>query len=143
MTTSPPSRSPGTPGSDGADASRGTILVVEDESALRRLVTRMLRRMGFETLEAKDGREGLALARTAGSDLDMILSDVVMPELSGPDMAEMLRGDGFAVPVAFMSGYSGEELSGADRHTHFLAKPFTMGELGDFVSSVLEERNGP
>lgn len=120
------------------DEAGATILVVEDEEALRRLVTRMLKRMGYRTLEADDGLAGLEAAREAGDALDLVLSDVVMPRLSGPDMAAELRREGSSIPVAFMSGYSGEELAGADRHTHFLPKPFTMSELGEFVTSVLD-----
>lgn len=128
-------------GEDGGNREEEvTILVVEDEEALRRLVTRMLRRMGYRTLEADDGVAGLETAREVGARLDLVLSDVVMPRLSGPDMAAELREGGSAVPVAFMSGYSGEELAGAEEHTHFLPKPFTMGELGDFISTVLESR---
>ena len=122
------------PGSAGGAP---TILVVEDEDALRRLVVRMLRRMGYETLEAAHGVDGMAVAREAADSLDLILSDVVMPRLNGPDMAAELQRAGIGTPVAYMSGYSGRELAGADLHTHFLAKPFTMDELEAFVATVL------
>lgn len=130
-------------GPDGGRAANGAepaalILVVEDEAPLRRLVVRMLRRMGFETLDAPDGEEGVRVARDAGDRLDLVLTDVVMPRLNGPRMVQMLREDGNPVRVGYMSGYSAEELTPEDRKGRFLAKPFTMEELQAFVESVLD-----
>lgn len=122
----------------GSDEAPPTILVVEDEEALRHLVVRMLSRLDYRTLEASDGLKGLALGTEHAGAVDLVLSDVVMPGLSGPDMVAAMRKAGFEAPVAFMSGYSGAELTGADRHIHFLPKPFTMKELGSFVARVLE-----
>ncbi len=122
----------------GSDRAR-LILVVEDEEPLRRLVVRMLDRMGFETLAAGDGEEGIRLARSARDKLDLVLTDVIMPRTRGPLMVERLRSEGVHVPVGYMSGYSAEELSQEDRTARFLAKPFTMEELGRFVRSVLDE----
>lgn len=127
----------------GNDPSSPTILVVEDEEALRRLVVRMLSRLEYETIEASDGLVGLSLAKEHADVVSLVLSDVVMPGLSGPDMVAELREAGYETPVAFMSGYSGAELGGTTSHTHFLPKPFTMTELGSFVAGILEETQPP
>jgi DNA-binding response OmpR family regulator len=106
------------------------VLVVEDEPALADVVTRILTRGGYRVLTATSGQEALALHATHGCDL--LLTDVVMPEMSGPHLVELLHRRRPGVPVLYMSGYS-NGLLGA---THILEpgidlieKPFTADDL--------------
>jgi len=113
------------------------VLVVEDEEVLRRLIVRMLSRLGYRVKEAADGEEGLTRAKDHPESFSLILSDVVMPRLSGPEMVAHLRESGDETPVAFMSGYSGDALEPAEEYGNLLPKPFTMEELRDFVREAL------
>ncbi len=117
----------------GNRGSKRTILVVEDQRALRDLIARTLRKEGYEILSADSGAEALALLDGNRNGIDLLLTDVVMPEMSGPQLLEHLRRDGQQPPKAlFMSGYSGgaeARYSGLDPEMPFLAKPFTPAEL--------------
>lgn len=81
------------------------VLVVEDEESIRRVLERVLARKGFTVTLAADGCEGLRLAQECSP--EVILSDVLMPVLSGPEMTQRLRAMGNLVPVVLMSGYTG------------------------------------
>jgi signal transduction histidine kinase/DNA-binding response OmpR family regulator len=83
-----------------------TVLVVEDEESLRRVVVRILAKAGYETLEAKDGAEALAVLRDAPQKPDLVLSDVVMPRLGGAELSARIKRDFPAIKVLFMSGYT-------------------------------------
>lgn len=104
-----------------------SILLVEDEPALRRLLVRLLRLNGFAVVEAADGIEALQFVSNQGGAPDLLISDVVMPRMGGLELAVELRLLYPQLPVLFISGYTdnlfleSEEL----RHgTGFLAKPF-------------------
>jgi DNA-binding response OmpR family regulator len=104
-----------------------TILVVEDEDLVRRLARRVLENAGFRVLEASNGREALALVEKVGGGVQLVLSDLVMPELGGRDLGRRLRDRGFAFPVLYMTGYTGEHIARhalLDAGTPFLQKPF-------------------
>ncbi len=91
---------------------RGTILLVEDEPALRRAAQAAARRPEprFRVFTAADGQEGLELARVHRDELDLVLSDVVMPRMGGPAMHAALAREGITVPFLFTSGYTGREM---------------------------------
>jgi CheY-like chemotaxis protein len=115
------------------------ILVVEDESALRTMLRNLLRSRGYEVLEACDGED--ALARLDGTAVDAVVTDVVMPRLSGPDLVEKLRAARPDLPVIYVSGYTEDRLleEGAlDENTRFLAKPFPLAALLTSLRQVLE-----
>ena len=118
-----------------------TVLVVEDEPTVLRAIRRVLSRMGFRVLGAGSPRAALALAARTRDSIDLLLSDVVMPEMSGFGLAEKVRRERPQIKVLLMSGYTGEALpggfSGMDR-VPFLAKPFTPDSLADKVREVLE-----
>ncbi len=127
------------------DASQGptlagrTVLIVEDEPAVRALVRRILARAGSDVLEAENGEEGLRLALEAGDVLDLVLTDVIMPGLSGPQMYARIAAVRPGLPVLYTSGYTDEELGVygmLDPDTAFLAKPFTPHELVRRVASL-------
>jgi two-component system cell cycle sensor histidine kinase/response regulator CckA len=116
-----------------------TILVVEDETALARVVTRILTTGGWHVLAAAHGPEALALVD--GKDCDLLLTDVIMPEMSGPRLAELIHERRPGLPVVYMSGYSNGLLGSTrvlDRDTPFLEKPFTADDLLRKVHKAVE-----
>ena len=122
--------------------SRGrTILLAEDEPAVRRFLLTVLSRAGHAVLEAENGRIGVELARQFDGTIDLIVSDVLMPELGGPDMVRELRKTRPTVPVLFISGFTGEHgtdggLQGVTR-SGFLPKPFSTAQLNDALHRAL------
>jgi DNA-binding NtrC family response regulator len=112
--------------------------VVEDEPALGRIVARILSQGGYRVLSAASGPEALELDRDQGCDL--LLTDVIMPGMSGPRLAELLAARHPGLPVLFMSGYSNGLLGSThvlDPDIAFIEKPFTADDLLRRVSSVL------
>ena len=117
-----------------------TILVVEDEAGIRALVRKILRRQGYEVLEAANGEDALALCREHGPRVELLITDVLMPQMGGRELVERLQTQGHAMKVLYVSGYtddttiySGDLPAG----TAFLQKPFTLGSLLDKVKEVL------
>jgi len=108
-----------------------TILLVEDESALREAVRDYLTREGYRVLDASNGAEATALAENHTGNIDVLLTDVIMPQLSGPDLANKLRSRFPGLKVIFMSGYAQDKLgaSGACSDCMLLQKPFTLRSL--------------
>lgn len=115
-----------------------TVLVVDDEPMILHLVGWILRRNGYEVLEASDGEAGLERFE-ANDDIALVLSDVVMPKLDGLDMVRELRQRKPAVPVVFMSGYTGHERPALEDEDlrRLLSKPFTPAELVARVQQIL------
>jgi CheY-like chemotaxis protein len=128
--------------SEPAEAAGGSevILLVEDEPSVRRLTANLLRGYGYAVLETGQGEEAVHLARVTPRPIDVLLTDVVMPGLSGPELAERLRADSAGLRVLYMSGYS--DL--ASRHGYALGsapllhKPFTPEGLARKVREVLD-----
>lgn len=121
--------------------SRGeTILVVEDEQALRKLTCSMLRRLGYNVLAAETARESIQLASPSRR-IDLLLTDVVMPELNGREVQERIQAICPKVKTLYMSGYTDEVIG---RHgileegVHFIPKPFTAGSLSQKIREALD-----
>ena len=117
----------------------GTILLVEDEDAVRAFAARALTQRGYSVIEAASGVEALEQV-AAHPDIDLIVSDVVMPEMDGPTMLRHLREQGASKPIIFVSGYAEEAFSrnlpeGED--FGFLPKPFTLKQLVEAVKQAL------
>jgi two-component system, cell cycle sensor histidine kinase and response regulator CckA len=118
-----------------------TVLLVEDEPAVRALASRVLRRAGYTVLVAGNGAEGLEIAGRLGHQIDLVVSDVVMPVMSGPDMANRLRQAFPALRTLFISGYSAESAvrqGGLRGEDLFLEKPFTPDALARKVREALD-----
>jgi signal transduction histidine kinase/CheY-like chemotaxis protein len=121
-----------------------TILVCEDEAPVRRILEATLGNAGYRVLSAPLPERALALART-GESIDLLVSDVVMPEMGGPELAEAVRRERGKLPVLLVTGYAtadievGEEGGGA---TELLEKPFTVDRLLERVESLLERATG-
>jgi signal transduction histidine kinase/CheY-like chemotaxis protein len=118
-----------------------TILVVEDESGVRQLTTRVLSRLGFRVLEAASGEEAIALSGASGDHIHLLLTDLVMPGISGREVAQRLGKDRPGMRVLFMSGYSEEADRLADvdgGRATLMTKPFTPEVLAKRVRDVLD-----
>ena len=118
----------------------GTILLVEDEDAVRAFGARALTSRGYTVIEASSGAEALDVALEAGQTIDLIVSDVVMPEMDGPTMFGELRKRGIKAKVIFVSGYAEEAFSrnlpeGED--FGFLPKPFSLKQLVEKVKESM------
>jgi PAS domain S-box-containing protein len=119
-----------------------TILLVEDEQALREMTREILESSGYRVLEGSGPEEALALARTHMGPIALALTDVVMPGMSGLDLAKGLRGVQPSTKVLYMSGYTDDAIGHhglLDEKTHFLQKPFTSERLLRKVRQVLGE----
>ncbi|HEX9187368.1 MAG TPA: response regulator, partial [Vicinamibacteria bacterium] len=118
-----------------------TVLVVEDEPAIRSLACEMLEAHGYRALEAASGEEALALAARHGGPIDLLVTDVVMPGLAGPALAERFSALRPRARVLFMSGYAGDDLARRglpEDVSHFLPKPFTADVLSRRVRDALD-----
>jgi two-component system cell cycle sensor histidine kinase/response regulator CckA len=117
---------------------RGTILLVEDEEGLRGLNARGLASRGYTVLEAGNGVEAIEVLDERGEDVDLVVSDVVMPEMDGPTLFKVLRERNPDIKVIFVSGYAEDafekSLSEGEKF-NFLPKPFTLKQL---VAAVKE-----
>jgi two-component system, cell cycle sensor histidine kinase and response regulator CckA len=114
-----------------------TILVVEDEPAVRQLVTAALERAGYRVLEARDGEKAVSLFDANAADIDLLLTDLRMPQMDGAELARRLRARAPQLKVICVSGYPG---TGVDLNLteHYLAKPFSKADLLNKVREVLD-----
>ncbi len=119
----------------------GLILLCEDEELVRRMTKDVLGRLGYEILEAANGKEALALMERERPDLDLLITDVVMPELSGPQLVQELRRTNPDLLVLFVSGYAPEELDLAGvPSSDFLQKPYSPRTLQQRAAALLSSR---
>jgi signal transduction histidine kinase len=117
----------------------GVILLVEDEAALRKLISGALERAGFSVMEAGCGKDALGISEKVAQ-IDLLLTDVVMPGMTGPQLVENLRQNGKVRTVLFMSGYAQELIGKAAADIQFLQKPFTPNTLLAKIQEVLGVR---
>ena len=120
---------------------RETVLVVEDEPAVRSLVSRTLASLGYHVLEAATGGEALGIAQRHPGTIDVLVSDVVMPEMNGPAVAEAVASARPGVRIVFMSGYTDAAVEAKNLGMPgavLLTKPFDPDVLGRAVRSVLD-----
>ncbi|MEQ1698493.1 MAG: PAS domain S-box protein [Ilumatobacteraceae bacterium] len=119
---------------------RATVLVVDDEGGIRDVVQRILLRHDHVVLVAGGGVEALRVAQRHAGPIDILLTDVVMPGLNGPDLAAALLGARPTMRVVFMSGYTGTDLAARitlDRDVELVTKPFTEAQLLSAIEAVL------
>ena len=118
----------------------GRVLLVEDEDSVRNFAVRALKRQGYEVLEATTGVEALELFAAETLPIDIVVSDVVMPEMDGPTMLTEMRKSRPDLKVIFVSGYPDDRFkTGLDPNAHyaFLAKPFSLPQLAAKVKEEL------
>ncbi len=117
-----------------------TILLVEDEEAVRSFAARALRMRGYNVLEAGGGEEALEIVKSGGQTIHLVITDVVMPNMDGPTMVRHLKLLKPGLQVIFMSGYAEEAFRRNDQSSddiHFLPKPFGLKQLAAKVKEVL------
>ncbi|HEX9170248.1 MAG TPA: ATP-binding protein [Roseiarcus sp.] len=119
---------------------RGAILLVEDEEAVRAFASRALASRGYTVLEAETGLDALGVAEMAGEPIDLIVSDVIMPEMDGPTMLTELRRRGLTAKVIFVSGYADDAFARnlpEGQEFVFLPKPFSLKQLIETVKGLM------
>jgi two-component system cell cycle sensor histidine kinase/response regulator CckA len=120
----------------------GTILLVEDEDAVRDFAVRALTMRGYKVIDASGGEEALELIEEHAAEIDLVISDVVMPGMDGPALVKEIRKSNPAMRVIFMSGYAeGAFRNAGDKpeDCHFISKPFNLKALTEKVRDVLDE----
>ena len=119
----------------------GRILFVEDEDAVRGVAAKLLRARGYEVIEAASGEEALEYAETHAGQIDLMISDVVMPGMQGPELLKQAREYLGGAPVMFISGYAESEFSDlleGERNVSFLPKPIDIKTLAERVKQELQ-----
>jgi PAS domain S-box-containing protein len=131
---------PATDPSATLTSDKRTVLLVDDEITVRRLVAAALRARGYAVLEASSGQEALLYCQSQQHAIDLLISDVVMPGMTGPELARKLRAAHPSLRVLYLSGYAGAAgtANGID-DTNFLPKPFGVDALCEKVRALLDE----
>ena len=118
----------------------GTVLLVEDEDPVRIFGARALRNKGYKVLEAKSGENALEVLNAAEETIDLLITDVVMPHMDGPDLVRHVRESHPDMKVIFISGYTEDAFRqrlDKDSEIHFLPKPFSLKQLATKVKEVI------
>ena len=126
--------------SEGIARGSETVLLVEDEHAVRHATAEFLHLNGYTVLEAKDGLDALAVARAHYSTIHLVISDVVMPNMSGGQLAKELAELRPDTKLLFVSGYAGKTVLDhkvVDLETNFLQKPYTLKQLSSKIRAAL------
>jgi CheY-like chemotaxis protein len=133
---------PAARGGVGIASGTETILLAEDEPQVRELAVRMLDGLGYQLMVASNGREALETAASLGQPIDLLVTDVVMPEIDGLELAARLRAERPGIRVLYISGYA-EDSAAIEQALRdgdgFLPKPFTVGDLGRRVREILDQ----
>jgi PAS domain S-box-containing protein len=128
------------PTSDESFAGKETILLVEDDAPLRQLTVRLLQSFGYRVFDAQDAASAIAISDAARENIDLLLTDVVLPKTNGRELAEALQARRPTLRVLFTSGYTGQ-IVGQDNilkeNCHFLPKPYTRSCLAQKVRETL------
>jgi two-component system, cell cycle sensor histidine kinase and response regulator CckA len=117
-----------------------TVLVVDDEEAVRRLACRMLTWTGYQALEARHGREAIATIEQHVGPIHLVLTDIKMPGMSGRELGRQVEQRWPGKPILYMSGFAAEVFRAGllEPGAPFLAKPFTQDDLAAKVRAILE-----
>jgi two-component system, cell cycle sensor histidine kinase and response regulator CckA len=120
---------------------KGTILLVEDEDAVRMFASRALKNKGYNVHEANSGEAAFELFEKIEDELDLVISDVVMPIMDGPTLVRKIRETNQKLKVIFISGYAEDAFDNTpgDDDFNFLPKPFSLKQLAEQVKEVLEK----
>ena len=119
---------------------KGTILLVEDEDAVRTFAARALSTRGYDVLEAESGEAALALVAAHEGHIDLVVSDVVMPNMDGPTMVKKLKEMRPETKIIFVSGYAEDAFAKSldkDQEFRFLPKPFSLKQLAAAVKEAM------
>jgi two-component system cell cycle sensor histidine kinase/response regulator CckA len=138
----PASRTPEEPPPPARSLAGTTVLLTEDEINIREALVEYLEGLGLRVLEAKDGVEALDVVSGYEGEIDVLVTDLVMPRMSGPDLASKLAAERDDLKIVYVSGYTPDAMQdygvkGDD--VVFLQKPFLLAELADTIREVLED----
>ncbi len=128
------------PGEPKTERQLATVLVVEDEAGIRALVQKFLRRHGYEVLEASNGEQALEVVRGHPGSIDLLITDMVMPQMGGRELVDRLHAQGRDLKILYISGYTDDSTVYAaelPRGSAFLQKPFTLNALLEKVRGLL------
>jgi two-component system cell cycle sensor histidine kinase/response regulator CckA len=121
-----------------------TVLLVEDEEGVRKATAEFLKLQGYSVIEARDGLDALAIANNFNSTIDLMVTDVVMPNMSGGQLAKELAAMRPETKVLFVSGYAGKTVIDhrvTDLETNFLQKPFTLAQFSAKIREALQPKS--
>ncbi|MFA5808181.1 MAG: response regulator [bacterium] len=122
------------------DGRSGTILLVEDSDVVREVIARMLEDVGFTVLKASGGEEALSLSRRGDVPFDLLLTDIVMPEMGGVELADRVAAEQPGARILFMTGYAEEVVVNEGilgKHRECIGKPFTQEQITKRVRKIL------
>ena len=128
------------PGSHGINAAPPAILVVEDETAVRLMICRMIRGLGFDCVEAVNGRDALRIIRQRERPFTLVLTDLIMPVMSGAELVERLAQERPELSILGMSAYPRPTLASHDAippALQFIQKPFLPGALAQAIRAAI------
>jgi len=118
----------------------GTVLLVDDEETVRAVTAQLLQRLGYQVIRAQHGGEALEIYRERAAEIDLVLLDMSMPVMDGPETFENLRTINAEVRVVLYSGYSADAAAArliSDGARGFVQKPYAPGELADALSKAI------
>jgi CheY-like chemotaxis protein len=121
-----------------------TVLLVEDEEGVRKLIKTLLQQGGYTVIEAQNGSEALAIFQTHADRIQLVVSDIIMPQMSGPELVQYLTALRPGLKFLYISGYTDDSIIQdglLDAETRFLQKPFTSGNLLSKVREILDENS--
>src|SRR5262249_10828280 len=136
---------PGAPNKPVAEIPAGTetILLTEDEQDVREIAREFLESGGYKVIEAQNGKDAIQLAAQHGDKIDLLLTDMVMPGITGQELAVRLQREHPGLAVVFMSGYSehaATEMANADPSVRLMTKPFNRATILRAVGEILQSR---
>ena len=130
-------------GAEEAPRGNETILVVEDDSSVRKIAVQILMNQGYNVMVAESGGDALLICEQEKNPIHLVLTDVLMPKMSGPELIERLKKVRKDFKVLYMSGYTEKHiLKGLDKELNFIQKPFAIGVFAQKVRDVLDTKKG-
>ena len=121
----------------GFDPANFVILVVDDEDAVRNLITNVLRRAGYQVFDAVSGDDAVEKLKARAGPVHLLLTDFVMPGMNGVELAAAARKQGWVATVLVISGYTSSQVAAEDRKFDFLQKPMAPNQLLEKVRELL------
>ncbi len=118
------------------------ILLAEDDPQVMNLAVEGLGAAGIKVLRATNGREAVELFKNKKDDIEMLVFDVMMPEMNGPDAYRMILSNGYNIPVVFTTGYAGDRLTGMEEAHEVISKPYAMNDLIATIRRMTNSGNG-
>lgn len=121
----------------GFDPANFVVLVVDDEAAVRNLIMTVLRRAGYQVLDAASGEDAVEKLKASATPVHLLVTDFMMPGMNGVELAAAARKQGWVATVLVISGYTASQVAAEDRKFDFLQKPMAPHQLLDKVRELL------